>query len=350
MTAISERAAGLPRVGLGTFPTPLEPLRNPGLVIPGARAEVLVKRDDLTGFSTAGNKLRLLEFLLGDALAQGARTMVGCGPTTSNFIASLSQTSAVNGLDVEVYIPGPITPNPSIALAQAAGARVTSVPLTRHEIDGFVAGRAAELTAAGTPAYGIPRGGATAVGAVGYALAAEEIAAQLGDRTDVVIVIPAGSCASSAGILAGLTLLDSPYRVIAVSTNREIDEAREVLLGISEGVVELLGGASSRPEERLTLIDRADAETPEDLDHVRAALQHAGIIAADHYGPATVTELVRAARQPVASTVVWWHTGGMLGLPRILDMLDAPSTDHEPRPGGLPHVSPPDPRRGTLGS
>ena len=319
--SLAERAEHLPRVSLGYFPTPLEPLRNVGAFIPDARAEVLVKRDDLTGFSTAGNKLRLLEFLLGDASARGTQVMVGCGPTTSNFIASLSQTSAACGLDVEVYIPGPITHNPSIALAAAAGASVTSVPLTRHEIDDFVANRAAELTATGRPAYGIPRGGATAVGAVGYAIAAEEVISQLGDRDDVVFVIPAGSCASSAGILAGLTLLDSPHRVIAVSTNRQIDEAREVLLSISAGVVDLLGGAASQPEERLTLIDRADGDTVEDLANVRSALQHAGIIAADHYGPPTLTEVVRAAVAPAASTVVWWHTGGALGLPRMLDLV-----------------------------
>ena len=55
--SLAERAEHLPRVSLGYFPTPLEPLRNVGAFIPDARAEVLVKRDDLTGFSTAGNKL-----------------------------------------------------------------------------------------------------------------------------------------------------------------------------------------------------------------------------------------------------------------------------------------------------
>lgn len=318
---LAQRASHLQRVALGYFPTPLEPLRNVATAIPGARADVLVKRDDLTGFSTAGNKLRLLEFLLGDALAQDAQVMVGCGPTTSNFIASLSQASAACGLDVEVYIPGPITPNPSIALAEAAGASVTSVPLTRHEIDAYVAGRAAELTSSGIRAYGIPRGGATPIGAVGYALAVEEAVGQLGGRDNVVFVVPAGSCATSAGILAGLTLLDSPHRVIAVSTNRQIDEARDVLLTISGGVVDLLGGAADRPEERLTLIDRADGETDEDLGHVRNVLRQSGVIAAEHYGPATLTEVVRAAQEPAASTVVWWHTGGTLGLPRLLDLV-----------------------------
>jgi D-cysteine desulfhydrase len=324
--SLEMRAASLPRVRLGALPTPLQPLRNPDRAIPGARAEVLVKHDDLTGFSTAGNKLRLLEFLLGDALARGTRTMVGCGPTTSNFIASLAQASAVLGLDCEVYIPGPITPNPAIALAEASGARVEAVPLTKHEIDDFVAARAAELTRQGTPAYGIPRGGASVVGAVGYALAAEEVVRQLGegeagDREDVVFVIPAGSCASSAGVLAGLTLIGSPHRVIAVSTNRRLDEAREVLLGLSRGVVDLLGGAAEDPVERLTLIDRADGVSTEDLAVVGSVLRHSGVIAADHYGPATLSQVARAAREPAARTVVWWHTGGVLGLPRMLEAL-----------------------------
>ena len=322
MKTISDCAAHLPRVALGIFPTPLEPLRNAERVIPGVQAEVLVKRDDLTGFSTAGNKTRVLEFLIGDALSQGARTIVGCGPSTSNFIASLSQASAMHGLDVEIYIPGPITSNASIALAEAAGAQIVSVPLTRHEIDGFVANRAADLTKSGTPAYGIPRGGATVIGSIGYALAAEEISRQLGDRSDVRIVIPAGSCASAAGLLAGLTLLDSPHRVIAVSTNREIDECRDVLLNLSEEVIKLFGGALSPAEDRLTLIDRVDSVSVEDMNNVEAALKYGGIIAADHYGPATLTELMRAARDHTDSTVVWWHTGGALALSRILDKLD----------------------------
>lgn len=301
----------------------MEPLRNLDTAIPGATAEVLVKRDDLLGFTAAGNKGRLLEFLLGDALDRGATTVVGCGPTTSNFIAALAVGAGTLGLATEIYIPGPITANPAIALAEAAGARVESVPITRFEIDDFVAARARDLTARGIAAYGIPRGGATAVGAVGYALAAEELNAQLGERRDVVIVMPAGSCASAAGVLAGLTLLDSPHRLLAVSTNRPFEEAGEVLLEISSAVIGMLGGAAGRPEDRLTLVDRAGGTTDEDVGNVGSVLRSTGLIAADHYGPPTLTELSRAARTPLADTVVWWHTGGMLGWGRVLDQLRA---------------------------
>jgi D-cysteine desulfhydrase len=200
---------------------------------------------------------------------------------------------------------------------------VTSVPLTRHEIDAFVAARAAELERAGRPAYGIPRGGATAVGAVGYALAAQEVVAQLGERTDVVIVAPAGSCASAAGLLAGLALMDSPHRLVAVSTNRAIDEARDVLLSLADGVVQRLGAMPRPLEERLTLHDRAAGTTDEDLVHVRTALRQSGIVAADHYGPPTLSQVVHEATAGQAATVVWWHTGGVLGMPSLLRRLDA---------------------------
>lgn len=314
-------------------PSPLEPLRNLDVAIPGAKAEVLIKRDDLLGFSAAGNKGRLLEFLLGDARARGATTVVGCGPTTSNFVAALAVGAGTLGLATEIYIPGSITANPAIALAEAAGARVESVPVTRFEIDDVVAARARDLTAKGITAYGIPRGGATAVGAVGYALAAEELITQLGDRRDVVIVMPAGSCASAAGVLAGLTLLDSPHRLLAVSTNRPFDEAGEVLLEISRGVIDILGGAAGRPQDRLTLVDRAGGTTDEDLRNVGALLRASGLIAPDHYGPPTLTELTRAARTPLAETIVWWHTGGMLGWPRLLDQLRARGSGVESRQG-----------------
>lgn len=261
---LAAQARDVPRVRLRHFPTPLEDLRNIDATVPGARTEVLVRRDDL----------------LGDAHSRGAQRMIGCGPTTSNFVASLAQASASKGLECEVYVPGPITRNPSIDLAEVAEARVTSVPVTRHKIDAYVANRATQLTAQGTPAYVIPRGGATPVDAVGYALAAEELTEQRGDRESVAIVIPAGSCASAAGRLAGLTLLDSPHRLIAVSTNRQIDEAREVLLSLCAGVVELLGGTAGEPVSRLTLLDRADGTfEPSRLDAASTLSDEVGELA-----------------------------------------------------------------------
>ena len=318
---MATRIGQLPRLTLSCLPTPLQPLRNAERAIPGCRAEVLVKRDDLAGFSTAGNKARLLEFLVADAITEGAHTVVGCGPTNSNFVAALAQACAVSDLACEIHIPGVITENPALALARAAGASVASAPVTRHEIDDYVAQRANELSAAGSPAYAIPRGGATSVGAVGYALAAVEVCGQLGDRDDVALVIPAGSCASAAGLWAGLSLLGASHRVVAVSTNRHIDEAREVMLAVGQGVLTALGGSDDGLSDRLTLIDRTDGVSQEDLAAVSRALRHSAMVAPDHYGPATVCEVARAACTPLADTVVWWHTGGVLGMPQMLDTL-----------------------------
>ena len=323
MTADKDPMATLasrPRHRLGYLPTPLETARNLDLLAPGASAELLIKRDDLTGFSFAGNKLRLLEFLIGDALARNTQVMVGCGPTTSNFIASLSQASASVGMACEIYIPEPVIEHPSVQLARACGAQVFGAPVTRFEIDDYVLARAMELEAQGLTAYPLPRGGATAVGAVGYAMGAAEVTQQLAGRTEVTHVLPAGSCASAAGLIAGLALLDSPHRVIAVSTNRPFDEALSVITSICSQIVALAGRPDLDPLTRLTLLDRAEGTSEADVEHVRAALRYAGIAVPEHYGPPTVSRVFQTAQESTG-TVVWWHTGGALGLPRLFELL-----------------------------
>ena len=134
--------------------------------------------------------------------------------------------------------------------------------------------------------YGIPRGGGSGVGSIGHAL-------------------------------VGLTLLDSPQRVIAVSTNREINDCQDVLLNLSGGVIEVLGGARSRAGDRLTLTDRVDSVNVEDMNNVEAALILEGIMAADQYGPATLTVLMRVAWGQTVSKVGWLHTVGARALTRI---------------------------------
>jgi 1-aminocyclopropane-1-carboxylate deaminase/D-cysteine desulfhydrase-like pyridoxal-dependent ACC family enzyme len=223
----------------------------------------------------------------------------------------------VQSLDVDMYITCPKTSKAPIALADAVGVHIVSMPLTRHGIDGFVASWAAVLTRSGTPAYDILRGGASVVGSTGQALAAEEICRQPGDRCNVTIVIPAGSCSSSAGMLSGLTLLDSPHGAIAVSTNREIDECQDVLLNLIKGVIEPLVGAQFWAEERLTLIDDVDSVIIEDMNDAEAALMPGGIMTGGPYGPATSTVLMRAGWDQTASTVVWLHTGCAVALPQI---------------------------------
>ncbi len=146
-----------------------------------------VKRDDLTGFAFAGNKARPLEFLLAAAIADGADTLVTGGAAGSNFCAATAAAALRAGLRCELVIAGdakpPGTTVPALALAMSWGASVrwTGAP-ERESVDAGLPEAAAELAAAGARPYLIPRGGATGIGAVGYALAALELHEQLDEQ------------------------------------------------------------------------------------------------------------------------------------------------------------------------
>jgi len=174
------------------LPTPL--VRARGLERVLACGPIYVKRDDLTGFGVSGNKARPLEFLIGDALAQGADVLVAAGAPSSNFCAAAALAARTVGLDCDLLFPGPppTTPSVNVELARAAGARLCfDVVATREELDAAVVAHAESLLSHGRQPYAVPRGGATAVGASGFACAAKELAEQaeaIGITPEVVVV------------------------------------------------------------------------------------------------------------------------------------------------------------------
>src|SRR5207249_2930553 len=185
----TQTAADLPRCRLATLPTPLLPA--PGLS-EAVGVEILVKRDDMTGLLLGGNKARKLEFLCGEALARGADTLVTGGGAGSNHVQLTAAAAARLGLGCIAVCygtappadtpgpPGRSAAPPGLRLARRLGADVifTGSP-ERASVDTRLDEVAAKLTADGRVPYVIPRGGASAVGAVGYALAAVEPADQL---------------------------------------------------------------------------------------------------------------------------------------------------------------------------
>ena len=190
VASVEALARALPRTPLAVLPTPL--VAAPRLAEALGTGPLLVKRDDLTGFAFGGNKARLLEFLVAAATTDGADTLLTGGAAGSNFCAAAAARRA--GLGCELVIAGrAASPGPALALARSWGAAVrwTGVP-ERDSVDAALPAVARELTAAGRRPYLIPRGGATGLGAVGYALAAAELHAQLDElgRRDVTVLVP----------------------------------------------------------------------------------------------------------------------------------------------------------------
>lgn len=223
-----------PRFPLAVLPTPL--VRAHRLEAALRCGPVLLKRDDLAGFAAAGNKTRPLEYLVGAALAEGADVLVTGGGPGSNFCPAAALAARAAGLDCELVVWGDVAGSANLALAAAAGARLQPTgEADREAVDTLVDSRAAELTAQGRRPYAVPRGGSTGVGAAGFAVAAVELADQLG-APPALIVLAVGSGGSVAGLVTGLAAVGLAWPVLGVSVSRP-------LLEITDRVTELAGSA-----------------------------------------------------------------------------------------------------------
>jgi D-cysteine desulfhydrase len=317
VTVPSSRRDPTPRVSLAVLPTPL--VRAPGLERVLDCGPIYVKRDDLTGFGVSGNKARPLEFLIGDALAQGADVLVAAGAPSSNFCAAAALAARIVGLDCHLLFPGPppTTSSANVELARAAGARLCfDVVATRGELDAAVVAHAESLRSLGRRPYAVPRGGATAVGATGFACAAREIAEQCGGIgiTPEVVVVATGSGGTQAGLVAGKVGFDLPWQVVGASVSRPADDMADLVLKLSRDCADGLGLARPGAAD----IDVRDLIGPgfgmastEDRHSARLALHHEGLLLDEFYGAKAMTLLRRLLEAGCPTPVVFWHTGGV---------------------------------------
>ena len=303
-------AVTFPRFPLAALPTPLARAHRLERVLDAA--PIWIKRDDLTGFATAGTKARPLEFLIGDAQESGATVVVATGSPSSNFCAVAALAARSAGLDCHVLYAGDRpTPAPyPVRLASAAGARLCFDPtLRRDDLDAAVLAYAAGL---GGAAYPLPRGGATPVGALGSAYAAHELAGQFRDQP-ATVVMATGSGGTQAGLVAGVVRFGLPFRVIAASVSRPVEQARAQVLTTAQGCARLMGSAEPSPSD----VDIHSGLGPgfgiagdEDRRSADLALWHEGLLLDDTYTAKSMTLLRELVRTGVDGPIVFWHTGG----------------------------------------
>ncbi|WP_434582038.1 1-aminocyclopropane-1-carboxylate deaminase/D-cysteine desulfhydrase [Carbonactinospora thermoautotrophica] len=237
----------LPRVSLAVTPTPLQPAPR---LSEELGVEVWLKRDDLTGLGLGGNKTRGLEYLLAEAIAQGCDCLVtGAGPQ-SNWAMLAALAARRCGLDPYlVFYGSPVPVTGNLLLDQMVGAdvRFTGDP-DRASVDVAIQTLADELRVAGRRPYVLPRGGATALGAVGYVRASLELAEQLlaAGLTPSRLWLATGSCGTQAGLVAGARWLRVPYQVVGVTVSRPAEECVARVLDLAGAVAELLGDRAGR--------------------------------------------------------------------------------------------------------
>jgi D-cysteine desulfhydrase len=307
----------LPRMRLATLPTPL--VRANGLESALSTGPIYLKRDDLTGFGIAGNKARAMEFLIGEAVDQRADLLVAAGSPSSNFCAAAAMAARTAGLACDLLFSGPAlaTPSVNIELARACGARLYfDAAATREQLDGAVLRHAKWMQSQGRRPYAVPRGGATGVGATGYACAARELADQCAALgiTPAVVVVATGSGGTQAGLVAGQVGFELSWRVIGASVSRPPDDAAAQVLLVACDCA-----------NRLSLVPPtwADVEirdcrglgfgvaSEQDRISARLALHHEGLLLDDYYGAKAMSLLRSELANGCPTPVVFWHTGGV---------------------------------------
>ncbi|MFE7313109.1 pyridoxal-phosphate dependent enzyme [Streptomyces sp. NPDC057555] len=196
------------RIPLGTWPTLLQEAPRLSELI-GRR--VLIKRDDVGELGLAGNKVRKLEFLLGEAVEAGADTVITLGALQSNHARLTAAATARLGLRCELVLYRSVPRNGAayeesgnMLLDRLFGA-VVHICATRTEAESFAEELAEKRRAAGRNALIVPVGGSNGLGSLGYVAAAAEIEAQLGERgiEQARIIAPLGSCGTAAGLVVG---------------------------------------------------------------------------------------------------------------------------------------------------
>ncbi len=309
--------ARLPRVKLANLPTPLERLDNLSKTL---GIELWMKRDDLTGLATGGNKTRKLEFLMADALEQGADSVITAGGPQSNHCRQTAAAAAKCNLACHLVLGGePQPPLGNLLLDQLLGAKVhwTEKPNRNAKMQAL----ADELSSAGHRPYVIPIGGSNAIGAVGYADAFAELDAQLQAACIEIdrIVFPTSSGGTHAGMMLGARLVEFRGKITAISIDAEPGDQ-----AFLEEVADIATQAA-----KLLSSDKTFAPMDLDVDYhylgqgygvvgdlereaIRTMAQAEGILLGPVYsgrGFGALLDCIATKKIAAGERVLYWHTG-----------------------------------------
>jgi D-cysteine desulfhydrase len=326
--------ARFPRRRYTPHATAIEPLDNVSRALGGPR--LWIKRDDTLGLAAGGNKTRKLEFLVADALAQGADTLITCGAPQSNHCRLTLAAAAREGLKcrlvLEERVPGTYDPAASgnnFLFGLMGVERITVVP-KGADLAAAMEAMAADLPTAGRKAYLIPGGGSNALGALGYVACADEIIAQTFERGLALdhIVTPSGSAGTHAGLLVGLVGRQAgiPLTGINVSRPRELQETNVHTLALA--TAEKLG-LPPIPREAVTALGDwvgpgYSLPTPEMVEAVHMLARLEGVLLDPVYtgkAMAGLIGLVRRGHFKTSDNVLFVHTGGSPALFAYQDVL-----------------------------
>lgn len=304
-----------PREELLSGPTPIQEMWRLRTSL-GGGPRLLVKRDDAIPFGFGGNKVRKLEFVLPEALAANADTLVTLGGLQSNHARATAAAAAKLGLGCVLIINGAPQDRPSgnALLDRLLGAEVEYIA-SRAERAPAVERVISRLQSSGRRPFLIPLGASTPTGAMGFAAAIDEMLAQ-GVRPDVIL--HAGSSGGTqAGLVAGVARNGLATRVIAVSA----DDPAASIASTVRGIVREIPGCASfdgRIDVDDTMVGGGYGVPTDASREAQQLFARSEALFVDHtYTAKAAAALIAYARDGRISsgeTVLFWHTGGQVGL------------------------------------
>ncbi len=301
------------------LPTRIENLPRLSKLLGGP--EILIKRDDQTGLAFGGNKTRKLEYLVGAALEQGAKTLVTTGAAQSNHCRQTAAAAARAGVDCTLVLVGP-EPERSTAnlfLDRLLGAEIRWTDLETR--DQTLQKIYDELQLEGADPYLIPYGGSNAIGAYAYYQAYAEFFQQLGCSLPDWIVFASSSGGTQAGLVLGAGSDPEP-RILGISVDQPENILADTVSQILDECQERLGSSVKIPRARiLTNADYTGAGygimNDRDREGVQLFAETEGILLDPVYtGRAAggLIDLIRSGFFKKGERVLFWHTGGMPAL------------------------------------
>lgn len=308
----------VPRLKFAHLPTPIETLPRLGKALGGPR--LLVKRDDQTGLAFGGNKTRKLEFLVAEALAQGADTLLSAGALQSNHCRQTAAAAAKFGLHCTLVLVGepPAQASANLLLDQLFGAEIIWVEKSRR--DALLKETFEKTSAGGGKPYLVPYGGSSPTGVLGYVFAMEEFIVQKVDADWIVFASSSGG--TQAGMVLGARYFGYMGRLLGIS----IDEPRRIL---QKRVAKLASETSDRMGTHIEFVESDVLVNDEyaasgygvltgaEIEAISLFAKYEGLLLDPVYtgrAAAGLVNLVRKGTFKKDETVLFWHTGGQPAL------------------------------------
>lgn len=319
--------SNIPKVSLTHGVTAIEKMSRVSELFPSYN--LFIKRDDCTGLALGGNKSRKLEYLMADAIAQGADTIITCGGIQSNHARQTAAAAAKLGLTCHLVLE-PVAGTPANHYADSGnmllnhlfGAHCHQVKANDSCVD-TMSNLAIQLKKEGKKTYSVPLGGSNVIGSLGYVNCGLELAKQISEQALNIdcIVLATGSGGTQAGLLAGLALAGVDIPVLGICVSRSGFEQEELVNELLQKLLQFIDIPNQVAREKV----KANGDfygagygiaSQAMIDAVTSIANLEGILLDPVYTGKAMAGLLSLAKNNklIGKNILFLHTGGSPGL------------------------------------